>query len=295
MLAQEEAVINRGPGTRKGVEAAFGMGGETEGTLILTDQRLVYVHGEGKEVDQGRGLQPEAPLFHRRREPGLDAHGLREPGDPDFKTSRRSRTQGDGHRPEARGEMDRPERSHPRRRVRPADDWRFEAEEPQRLGEGDREAEGEAAEDNASPTRAGHRKVARYSASSGTCGGGVDDYRDGGGGCGVDWPDEVEAACGRPMEPRTKDCAPTDPYCSWSPSDTWAPRKTVGAIKGAARRPDLRRVLHLTRQAERPASSTITPRTPREHARDVDLLLAPFATWSHSKGKGRVWAPISSK
>jgi hypothetical protein len=53
--------------------------------------------------------------------------------------------------------------------------------------------------------------------------------------------------------------------------------------------------LHLTRQAERPASSTITPRTPREHARDVDLLLAPFATWSHSKGKGRVWAPISSK
>jgi hypothetical protein len=49
MLAQEQAVIRRGPGIRKGVEAAFGMGGETEGTLILTDRRLVYVHGNEKE------------------------------------------------------------------------------------------------------------------------------------------------------------------------------------------------------------------------------------------------------
>jgi hypothetical protein len=52
MLAQEEAVIHRGSGTRKGVEAAFGLGGETEGTLILTDRRLVYVHAsKQKEVD----------------------------------------------------------------------------------------------------------------------------------------------------------------------------------------------------------------------------------------------------
>ena len=49
MLAQEQAVIRRGPGIRKGVEAAFGMGGETEGTLVLTDRRLVYVHGNEKE------------------------------------------------------------------------------------------------------------------------------------------------------------------------------------------------------------------------------------------------------
>ncbi|MGH9919484.1 MAG: hypothetical protein ACRD6W_11540 [Nitrososphaerales archaeon] len=49
MLAQEQAVIRRGPGIRKGVEAAFGMGGETEGTLVLTDRRLVYVHGSEKE------------------------------------------------------------------------------------------------------------------------------------------------------------------------------------------------------------------------------------------------------
>ena len=49
MLAQEQAVIRRGPGIRKGVEAAFGMGGETEETLVLTDRRLVYVHGNEKE------------------------------------------------------------------------------------------------------------------------------------------------------------------------------------------------------------------------------------------------------
>ncbi len=49
MLAQEQAVIRRGPGIRKGVEGAFGLGGETEGTLVLTDRRLVYVHGNEKE------------------------------------------------------------------------------------------------------------------------------------------------------------------------------------------------------------------------------------------------------
>ena len=49
MLAQEQAVIRRGPGIRKAVEGAFGLGGETEGTLVLTDRRLVYVHGNEKE------------------------------------------------------------------------------------------------------------------------------------------------------------------------------------------------------------------------------------------------------
>lgn len=49
MLAQEQAVICRGPGVRKGVEAAFGMGGETEGTLLLTDRRLIYLHGKAKK------------------------------------------------------------------------------------------------------------------------------------------------------------------------------------------------------------------------------------------------------
>jgi hypothetical protein len=63
MLAQEEAVINRGPGARKGIEAAFGVGGETEGTLILTDRRLVYVHGKGKEVDLRIGAFSQKRLF----------------------------------------------------------------------------------------------------------------------------------------------------------------------------------------------------------------------------------------
>ncbi len=63
MLAQEEAVINRGPGIRKGVEAAFGLGGETEGTLILTDRRLVYVHGNEKEVDLKVGVFSGKHLF----------------------------------------------------------------------------------------------------------------------------------------------------------------------------------------------------------------------------------------
>jgi hypothetical protein len=63
MLAQEQAVIRRGPGIRKGVEAAFGLGGETEGTLVLTDKRLVYVHGNEKEVDVKVGAFSQKRLF----------------------------------------------------------------------------------------------------------------------------------------------------------------------------------------------------------------------------------------
>jgi hypothetical protein len=63
MLAQEEAVVNRGPGIRKGVEAAFGQGGETEGTLLLTDRRLVYVHGNEKEEDLRVGTFSKKRLY----------------------------------------------------------------------------------------------------------------------------------------------------------------------------------------------------------------------------------------
>jgi hypothetical protein len=63
MLAQEQAVIRRGPGVRKGVEAAFGMGGETEGTLVLTDRRLVYVHGSETEEDLPVGAWSAKRLF----------------------------------------------------------------------------------------------------------------------------------------------------------------------------------------------------------------------------------------
>jgi hypothetical protein len=62
MLAQEEGVICRGAGARKEVEAAFGVG-ETEGTLVLTDKRLVYVHGGEKEVDLRVGAFSQKRLF----------------------------------------------------------------------------------------------------------------------------------------------------------------------------------------------------------------------------------------
>jgi hypothetical protein len=63
MLAQEQAVIRRGPGIRKGVEAAFGAGGESEGTLVLTNRRLVYVHGNEKEEDLRVGYMSAKRLF----------------------------------------------------------------------------------------------------------------------------------------------------------------------------------------------------------------------------------------
>jgi len=63
MLAQEEAVVCRGAGARKAVEAAFGTGGETEGTLVLTDRRLVYVHGGETEVDLRVGAFSQKRLF----------------------------------------------------------------------------------------------------------------------------------------------------------------------------------------------------------------------------------------
>lgn len=63
MLAQEQAVIRRGPGLRKGVEAAFGAGGGSEGTLVLTDQRLLYVHGDEKEEDLRVGAMSAKRLY----------------------------------------------------------------------------------------------------------------------------------------------------------------------------------------------------------------------------------------
>ena len=63
MLAQEQAVIRRGPGVRKEVEAAFGMGGETEGTLVLTNTRLVYAHGDEREEDLPVGAWSGKRLF----------------------------------------------------------------------------------------------------------------------------------------------------------------------------------------------------------------------------------------
>ncbi|MDG6929586.1 MAG: hypothetical protein JRN39_05290 [Nitrososphaerota archaeon] len=50
ILAEEQAVRNRGVGVRTAVESAFGEGG-TEGTLVLTDRRLLYVCSSEQEED----------------------------------------------------------------------------------------------------------------------------------------------------------------------------------------------------------------------------------------------------
>ena len=64
MLAEEQAVIHRGVGFKKEVEGAFGFGGETEGTLILTNRRLIYVHlAAEQEVDLPVGLLTYKALF----------------------------------------------------------------------------------------------------------------------------------------------------------------------------------------------------------------------------------------
>jgi hypothetical protein len=63
MLAEEQAVIHRGAGLKNEVEAAFGIG-ETEGTLILTNRRLIYAHKAAEEeVDLPVGIFTYKPVF----------------------------------------------------------------------------------------------------------------------------------------------------------------------------------------------------------------------------------------
>jgi len=63
MLAEEQAVIHRGAGLEKEVEAAFGIG-ETEGSLILTNRRLIYAHkANEEEVDLPLGIVPLGFLY----------------------------------------------------------------------------------------------------------------------------------------------------------------------------------------------------------------------------------------
>jgi len=49
LLAEEQGVRARSSGVAKEVEAEFGFGDESEGTLVLTTRRLVYVHEEEEE------------------------------------------------------------------------------------------------------------------------------------------------------------------------------------------------------------------------------------------------------
>jgi len=64
MLAQEQAVVNRGIGLVKEIKAAFDVGSETEGTLILTNRRLLYAHGSEKKADLPVGVFSEKHLFY---------------------------------------------------------------------------------------------------------------------------------------------------------------------------------------------------------------------------------------
>ena len=49
LLAEEQAVVNRGIGVVREVESVLGFGPATEGTLVLTNRRLFYVHGAEKK------------------------------------------------------------------------------------------------------------------------------------------------------------------------------------------------------------------------------------------------------
>lgn len=53
MLAQEQSVVRRGLSAAKRLEGEFGFGGEREGTLVLTNRRLVFACGQEQGVDVG--------------------------------------------------------------------------------------------------------------------------------------------------------------------------------------------------------------------------------------------------
>ena len=59
ILAQEQGVIRRGVGAKKALEGEFGMG-ELEGTLVLTNRRLLFVCGneEEEELPGPTGFNP---------------------------------------------------------------------------------------------------------------------------------------------------------------------------------------------------------------------------------------------
>lgn len=67
ILAEEEAVINRGVGMLQGMEADLDLGRQTEGNLVLTNLRLVYAHGGQREVDIPVGnIDPFETLGRKR-------------------------------------------------------------------------------------------------------------------------------------------------------------------------------------------------------------------------------------
>jgi hypothetical protein len=65
VLAEEEAVINRGVGLVQEVQTAFDVSGkQTEGTLILTNSRLIYVGGGERQEDLPLGSLSTISLYY---------------------------------------------------------------------------------------------------------------------------------------------------------------------------------------------------------------------------------------
>lgn len=64
ILAQEEAVVNRSAGVKSEIESSMDISGkETEGTLVLTNTRLLYVHGNEKREDIPTGVLSKKPTY----------------------------------------------------------------------------------------------------------------------------------------------------------------------------------------------------------------------------------------
>lgn len=64
ILAQEQAVVNRPIGIRGELETAVDVSGpETEGTLVLTSTRLLYVRGEEKREELPVGALTKKTIF----------------------------------------------------------------------------------------------------------------------------------------------------------------------------------------------------------------------------------------
>jgi hypothetical protein len=63
ILAQEQAVTMRGLGVKKELAAEVGVG-EKEGTLVLTNKRLIFVCTDEKEEDVHLGYTPLTPTAH---------------------------------------------------------------------------------------------------------------------------------------------------------------------------------------------------------------------------------------
>jgi hypothetical protein len=67
ILAEEEAVINRGVGVIQEVKSDLDVGKQTEGNLVLTNLRLVYAHGAEQEVDIPTGVPDPFSTFGKKR------------------------------------------------------------------------------------------------------------------------------------------------------------------------------------------------------------------------------------